>query len=189
MTPKSRQDAVVHGLNKYFTGKPCKQGHVSLRRTCDSKCCECIKIKNACAFKANVIDRARRSRDWLTRNPEKAAIMFKKSNDRPSSKVAKREWAKAHPHVSAFHNALRDARKRSATPAFANLEKIKLIYEDAAKITKETGIRHVVDHDVPLAGKHVCGLHVEWNLRVITEAENLSKYNKIRDESVSPVCI
>lgn len=61
------------------------------------------------------------------------------------------------------------------TPAWANMESVKAIYALAMKLTEETGIKHEVDHIVPLRGKNVQGLHCEANLRVITMAENRQK--------------
>jgi hypothetical protein len=43
---------------------------------------------------------------------------------------------------------------------------------------KATGEKYVVDHIVPLRSDVVCGLHVPWNLRVITHEKNLLKLNK-----------
>jgi hypothetical protein len=67
------------------------------------------------------------------------------------------------------------ANKRSATPAWLtneHLGQIRRFFAESARQTKETGIPHEVDHIVPLSGKTVCGLHVPWNLRVITKTEN-----------------
>jgi 5-methylcytosine-specific restriction endonuclease McrA len=46
-------------------------------------------------------------------------------------------------------------------------------------MTKTTGEQYVVDHIVPLRSDEVCGLHVPWNLRVITQEDNLKKSNKL----------
>lgn len=40
-----RKEAMEERLGKYFTGKPCKNGHIAERRTCDGGCCECSKLK------------------------------------------------------------------------------------------------------------------------------------------------
>jgi 5-methylcytosine-specific restriction endonuclease McrA len=53
------------------------------------------------------------------------------------------------------------------------------LYLQAMELTKLTGERYVVDHIVPLISDEVCGLHVPWNLRVITQEENLRKSNKL----------
>lgn len=72
--------------------------------------------------------------------------------------------------------------KIQRTPTWANLEAIKEFYILAARLTLETGIKHHVDHIIPLQGKTVSGFHVESNLRVIPAKENLSKGNRLLED-------
>ena len=74
----------------------------------------------------------------------------------------------------------RQRKKQASAPTNAlHKSNIKAIYELCKQLTKLTGVKHEVDHIVPLCGEYVSGLHVPWNLRVITREENAKKSNKI----------
>ena len=55
--------------------------------------------------------------------------------------------------------------------------RIAAFYKEAVRITKDTGVRHEVDHIFPLRGKMACGLHCEQNLQILTRSENARKKN------------
>ena len=48
-------------------------------------------------------------------------------------------------------------------------------YREAHELTARTGIRHEVDHIIPLRSKAVSGLHCVENLQVLTAAANNAK--------------
>lgn len=68
-----------------------------------------------------------------------------------------------------------------ATPSWLTADdwnEMNALYERARRLTRETGIRHQVDHIHPINGKTISGLHVPKNLQVLTQAENVSKSNR-----------
>jgi hypothetical protein len=64
-----------------------------------------------------------------------------------------------------------------ATPPWADFRAIRAIYREADRLTEATGVKHHVDHIVPLNHPRVCGLHNEFNLRPIPAGPNMSKGN------------
>jgi hypothetical protein len=76
-------------------------------------------------------------------------------------------------------NARRKKHISIATPPWSDLLSIRLLYEDCQKVSAETGIKHHVDHIVPLRGKSVCGLHILHNLQIIPAALNLTKGSRL----------
>lgn len=89
-----------------------------------------------------------------------------------------KEYRKQNPSACRLHESTRRARKKAVPGPHSIIEKlmVKYLHEEARRITRETGIKHEVDHVIPLSKG---GPHLPWNLRVITAKENREKYNKV----------
>jgi hypothetical protein len=111
----SRKDAKASGEKYYFTGKPCKHGHISLRYTDNLTCKECIRVKALARVKKNpehvrVISRRSqkkcspkhrirnrlKSYNWSKKNPDKVRAITKRRYEKNaiSLREKSREWYK-----------------------------------------------------------------------------------------------
>lgn len=179
-------------------GVPCKKGHVCGRYAVGKKCVICATEAALAWNEANKAKHRANMRAYAARNPEKRRAVvaaWRKANP-DKVKVLHDSWRAANPekylNISrawklrnpAYRRAKvaeRRAMKLQRTPAWltdAHLSAIKAIYAEAAKKTAATGVCWHVDHIVPLLGENVSGLHVPWNLQIITGSENMRKGNR-----------
>lgn len=183
--PKTRAEAKTTGATHYFTGQPCTRGHIALRKTKGS-CVECMKEdwtldneKRKAKPKSEAAKAA--GRRYYEKNREAVKA---RANTRPKNEI--NAYKKRHKvNNPAYYNALTSVRKRrhrEATPKWITAEQklaMRKTYLAAMRLTKISAERYVVDHIYPLISPVVCGLHVPWNLRVMTQAENLQKSNSL----------
>jgi hypothetical protein len=201
----SKKKAIEQGLDLYFTGKPCKRGHLS-ERYVKSRCCvqcqEQYRLENKekhleywkNRYESNKEDILEYWKEYRENNKEiisERAKIYHENNRTQIIARVKTYVQNNKEHVSEYqktyrqenldvvrhHSAKRRARHKQAVVEWADNNKIKEIYTECEVVSKSIGVVHHVDHIVPLTHKLVCGLHNEFNLQVLTAKENLAKKN------------
>jgi hypothetical protein len=141
-------------------------------------CSECQKIK----YHLNKDNKLKRQRErYLEKRHE---ILERQKAYNMKNKVSRYKYRKDHysrnKDAALSYWSKRRAIKLNATPKWLtkdHFEEIKDFYTAAVMFKLYTGVEYQVDHIVPLQGKNVCGLHVPWNLCILTESENKRKGN------------
>ena len=115
------------------------------------------------ATRRDPVKRRAHRRKWQSENVEKYLAI-------------KKAWREKH---GARYTAMRRSLKSKATPKWltlTDLSEIEAIYLKASELNLD------VDHIVPIKGKTVCGLHVPWNLQLLTPNDNKAKSNRLPPE-------
>jgi hypothetical protein len=201
ITPRTiRIQAIADGLKRYFTGVPCKYGHIAERFVRSSACVACKAVTDAAYAKANGARLAAKLKAWKAKHPEafrgyalryyelnkkkcnESSIRWQRNNpdkvraavalNKEGCKAAAKKYRLANPHIAVASENRRRARLLHATPRWANQAAILSVYELAAKEKMH------VDHIIPLRGRNVCGLHVENNLQILPPIVNMAKGNR-----------
>lgn len=188
--PKTRKEAKDAGLKHYFTGKPCVHGHISPRHI-SGKCTTCVRDawQNPSPERQqyrraydNSAERTAFRRTYYETHKER---FIARAKEQPIEK--RRQWNKNWadknlPYVRAKANERRK-RNKQAQPAWLRWKhrhEMQQLYKITKVLNEEAGfMKYAVDHIYPINSPEVCGLHVPWNLRVITRDENTKKTNKL----------
>ena len=192
MKKLSRKEAKAQGSYLYFTGNPCKYGHVAERYTNNAMCSVCAKKYSAeqeesseskkARYEANRDDYLANKKRYYQENRESIRAKQAKYISENKDKIAEmnRNWRKKNPDKARAIYVRNRYNRYQAIPAWLTDEdkrRINEIYKECRLMTERTGIQHHVDHIIPIRGKNISGLHVPENLQILTASENCSKKN------------
>lgn len=145
-------------------------------KLCNNKNSKNNREKNLDNNRANI-------RNYYYNNKQARCEYYKKwraiNETKEDVKARWNNYTKNNPERIRKNSKIKEAKRRAAklkrTPKWANLEAIKEIYKNCPD-----GMH--VDHIIPLQGKLISGLHVEYNLQYLTKSENSKKNNKYEPE-------
>ena len=136
-------------------------------------CKDCARA-NARKWRSANLDRAKENkRNYYYGKGRETCLEYSRKHSK--------KWIKDFPDLNAANTKLYECRKSRACPKWLTTSQnahIKRTYKLSKFMSDVTGIKHHVDHIIPLKGENICGLHVPWNLQVIKASDNLSKSNK-----------
>lgn len=186
----ARQSAIASGSLRYFTGKPCKYGHVCERVVTSKACAECQRLARA-AIPMEV--KARHSRKWREPNPDRAREVWQsyaarhaekrkqESRDRyaknaPLHRARTKAWRGKNPEAVRAHAMTRWALKKGSSGSY-NAVDVRELRELQRYKCAACGVsvrkKYHVDHIHPLSRG---GLNERRNLQILCPHCNMSKH-------------
>ena len=119
-----RQFAKANDLKRYFTGKPCKRGHLAERLVSTFQCDACMAERKI-TFAEKI---AKQFADWQRNNPEKVKIRNSKWEQKNKKKRAaiSDAYRKRHPERARATRASCDARRRGAEGFFTKSDILQM---------------------------------------------------------------
>jgi len=188
----TRSEAIRLGLAHYYTGKPCKHGHLSLRRVVGGICLSCHSHKKENGYfqeagkkfrdlnpdyakEYRTKQKTKDSNNTPTTGEQRLLNCKKKQkewrqNNKARVRDKNKEWRDSNAERLLTATIIRTYRIALATPKWVNVDDIIRLHLSKTEDQQ-------LDHGIPLAHDLVCGLHVPCNLDLVPANKNRAKYN------------
>lgn len=191
----TKSQARERGLNKYFTGKPCKNGHVDQRHMHNSVCMGCIRVasrnwykkrrdhkreKSKQVYLANRTNVMARTNAYRIKHKDKYQVWVKswaKNNPEKMYEFSK-NWRKKNSHRVATWNRNNQAKRKLAVGTHSIediLLRLKWQHGMCAACRVDISKKYHVDHYQPLARG---GSNYPSNLQLLCQPCNNRKHAK-----------
>ena len=162
----SLKTAKKNSIKRYFTGRPCKRGHIAERITRDRSCCECERIRQLRWNKENKEWKRQYDERWRVENKERRI-------------KANFLWRSKNPEKMRANSNARRARKLNAEGRYTAKDACKIYDSQRGKcaicaLSLGKAGKHL-DHIVPLVSG---GTNYPENLQWLCPSCNLSKNKK-----------
>lgn len=184
--PSTRAEAKILGSTQFFTGLPCKYGHVARRNTASGVCQKCAVIK---------------VRKWREDNPEKrkalAVAHYQKTSDQTKARARKwyaenkeaaqarnKKWSMSHKDKMAFYRMRYRAEGRGCDSdlTFDEMLEIKSTQRVCRYCGSDRSLTY--DHIVPLAKG---GANSKNNIQRLCLSCNSKKQDKDEDSYLASI--
>lgn len=145
-----------------------------------SYCILCSNSNNKKTYKLHKAERLFSKQEYYKTNSltlkQKRKDYYKDNHDKVIT--GNRQWRLKNREKCKTRNLVRYQNIKNATPPWltdVQILEIELIYAKCKEISRMTGVLHHVDHMFPVGYKDVSGLHVPWNLQILTASDNSAK--------------
>ena len=118
----TKKEAVNNKLKHYFTGQPCKHGHISKRYTNNGKCCKCVSLMSSKYYIQNIDkmrpQKATYQRENYDRLKTEKSIYSKLNYKKNKNKIAEKNKHKRELNPEKYKEYWRCYREKNSLSIF-----------------------------------------------------------------------
>lgn len=166
-------------MKRYFTGRPCKSGHISIRYK-DGKCAACLAIASAEWQSKNPEKVKKAKRKYLEENRDKhyRSVERWQAENRHRLRSYVSEWVKRNPERKRILNQRRRSLLKGSGGSFTSLDLFLILLSQDGKCPAcgvEILDAYQIDHIIPVSKG---GSGLPSNIQCLCAPCNLSKGSK-----------